>query len=181
MARKGTKPNAEEQKLLAMIKAGEGLAVEFKTCRDTLNRDVYETVSAFSNRHGGTILLGINDAGKIMGVHPDAIARIKKDFVNTINNPQKVNPPAYLGIEELQVGESVVLRIYVPESSLVTRCNGRIYDRNEDGDLLKSAQLYQADPETGKSGLTLAGILLLGQQLPLLQAVPMNWVPACGR
>ncbi len=28
-----------------------------------------------------------------------------------------------------------LLRVYVPESSQVHRCNGRIYDRNEDGDL----------------------------------------------
>jgi ATP-dependent DNA helicase RecG len=123
----------------------------------------------------------------------------------------------------------------VPESSQVHRCNGRIYDRNEDGDLditdhtaqvaqlyqrkqvtysenmvfphlglddldrdliarcrktatlrwedhpwkdlddlelLQSAQLYQTDSETGKSGVTRAGILLLGKQLPLLRTVP---------
>ena len=39
-------------------------------------------------------------------------------------------------------------------------------------DLLKSAQLYQTDPETGKSGVTLAGILLLGNDRLILTAVP---------
>ncbi len=37
-------------------------------------------------------------------------------------------------IDELGVERKKVLRIYVPESSQVHRCNGRIYDRNEDGD-----------------------------------------------
>jgi len=123
----------------------------------------------------------------------------------------------------------------VPESSQVHRYNGRIFDRNEDGDfditnhtrqvadlyirkqvtysenkiypfakladlrtdliakcrrlagvwredhpwsdmddlqLLKSAQIYQTDPETGKSGATLAGILLLGKDSVILSAVP---------
>lgn len=38
--------------------------------------------------------------------------------------------------------------------------------------MLKSAQLYQTDPETGISGVTLAGLLLLGKRAPLLTAVP---------
>jgi ATP-dependent DNA helicase RecG len=42
----------------------------------------------------------------------------------------------------------------------------------DDMELLKSAQLYQTDPETGKSGVTLAGLLLLGKRSPLLSAVP---------
>jgi len=42
----------------------------------------------------------------------------------------------------------------------------------DDMDLLKSAQLYQIDPETGKKGVTLAGLLLLGKRSPLLSAVP---------
>ena len=41
-----------------------------------------------------------------------------------------------------------------------------------DLELLKSAQLYQTDPETGKSGITLAGILLLGNGRLILSAVP---------
>ena len=37
-------------------------------------------------------------------------------------------------MDEVTVEGKTVLRIYVPESSQVHRCNGRIYDRNEDGD-----------------------------------------------
>ena len=44
-----------------LITGGEGLSVEFKACRNRLNRDVYQTVCAFLNRHGGTLLLGIDD------------------------------------------------------------------------------------------------------------------------
>src|SRR5699024_7856918 len=47
-----------------------------------------------------------------------------------------------------------LLRIYVPESSQVHRCNGRIYDRNEDGDFditdqtTQVARLYQRKQAT---------------------------------
>ena len=46
-----------------LIRQGEELSTEFKTCRNKINRDVYETVCAFLNRHGGTILLGVLDDG----------------------------------------------------------------------------------------------------------------------
>ena len=42
----------------------------------------------------------------------------------------------------------------------------------DDLELLKSAQLYQTDRKTGKSGVTLAGILLLGNEEVILSVVP---------
>jgi ATP-dependent DNA helicase RecG len=227
--------DANERKLKELIRKGEGISTEFKTCRNSLSRDAYETVCAFLNRHGGTILFGVQDSGEVQGIDHGAMEQMKKDFVTAINNPQKLHPPAYLSVDEMMLEGKPILRIYVPESSQVHRCNGRIYDRNEDGDLditdntrqvadlyqrkqatysenkiypfaglgelehellakcrkiavlrredhpwrnmddmelLRSAQLYQTDPETGKSGVTLAGLLLLGKRSPLLSAVP---------
>ena len=118
-----------------LIKQGEGISVEFKECRRSLNRDVYKTVCAFLNRHGGNLLLGVSDAGVVTGIDPACVEQMKRDFVTAINNPQKINPSCYLSVDEVEVEGKTILRIYVPESSQVHRCNGRIYDRNEDGDL----------------------------------------------
>ena len=41
-----------EERIRRLLAQGEGIQAEFKTCRDTLNRDVYETVCAFLNRSG---------------------------------------------------------------------------------------------------------------------------------
>ena len=146
--------DANEDQLLELIREGEGISTEFKTCRNQLNRDVYETVCAFLNRHGGTLLLGIQDSGEITGVDPEAITQLKKDFVTLINNSQKLYPPTYLSVNDVTVQGKVILHIYVPESSQVHRCNGRIYDRNEDGDLditdhtVQVANLYQRKQAT---------------------------------
>jgi ATP-dependent DNA helicase RecG len=115
-----------ESQILELIRQGEGLDLEFKACRNQLNRDVYETVCAFLNRHGGTLLLGVQDDGNIQGVEPDAVAQIRKDFVTAINNPQKITPPTWLAVDTIAVDGKPVIRIYVPESSQVHRCNGRI-------------------------------------------------------
>ena len=52
-----------------------------------------------------------------------------------MNNPQKISPTFYLSVEEIEIDKKKILYIFVPESSQVHRCNGRIYDRNEDGDI----------------------------------------------
>ncbi|MFZ5573014.1 MAG: helix-turn-helix domain-containing protein [Thermodesulfobacteriota bacterium] len=146
--------NVNEHQIRELIRKGEGIDLEFKTCRNQLNRDVYETVCSFLNRHGGTILLGVQDSGHVQGIDSDAVAQVRKDFVTATNNPQKISPPTYLSVDEVMVAGKSVLRIYVPESSQVHRCNGRIFDRNEDGDLditdhtVQVAGLYQRKQST---------------------------------
>ena len=112
----------------------EGINIEFKKCRNSLKRDVYKTVCAFLNRNGGTLLLGVDDAGVVVGVEQGSVEQIKKDFVNTVNNPEKINPPCYLPIEEIELEGKIILNIYIPESSQVHWNNRKIFDRNEDGD-----------------------------------------------
>lgn len=222
-------------KIESLITQGEGLRVEFKECNSDLSKSIFETVCAFLNRSGGELLLGINDAGKVIGIHPDTITKVKNNFVTAMNNPQKISPPFYLSIEEVVVDGKTVFYILVPESSQVHRCNNRIFDRNEDSDfditdrqhlvsslylrkqtsysenriypyakladlrediiararkmasvqreehpwenmndmeLIKSAQLYGHDFQTGKNGISLAGILLFGKESTILSVLP---------
>ena len=118
-----------------LLQHGENVVVEFKECTNALNRDVYETVCAFLNRHGGELLLGVNDKGKITGIDPSKIEQIQKDFVTAINNTTKLNPTYYLTPQEFIIDGKHILYINVPESSQVHRCNNRIFDRNNDADI----------------------------------------------
>ncbi|MGF7186603.1 ATP-dependent DNA helicase RecG [Desulfitispora alkaliphila] len=121
--------------LKEIIDGGESINVEFKQCKTQLNKDVFESVCAFLNRNGGHLFLGVEDKGDIIGINPEAIEKVKKDFVTAMNNPQKISPTFYLSIEEVKIDGKVILYIFVPESSQVHRCNGKIFDRNEDGDI----------------------------------------------
>ncbi len=226
-----------EQRIHKIISLGEGITTEFKTCGTQLNKNIYETVCAFLNRDGGTILLGVKDDGGISGIEPSSVENMQKDFVSALINPTKLSPAAYVAIERGEIEGKIVLSIQVPSSGQVHRCNGRIFDRNQDGDfditdhtrlvaelyrrkestytenkiypevglsdlrldlvarcrkvsglikpdhpwqdlddleLLKSAQLYAVDQETGRWGVTLAGILLLGKDETILAAVPRH-------
>jgi len=117
-----------------LIREGEGTNLEFKESKERVNKDIYTTICAFLNRIGGIILLGVKDNGKIVGINPQNIVKIKKDIITSVNNPQKIFPPVSLLVEDLKVEGKTIIAITVPESSQVHRCNGRIYDRNEDGD-----------------------------------------------
>lgn len=120
--------------LSRLLREGEGLTVEFKRAREALNRDVYETICAFLNQRGGTLVLGAADDGGVTGIAPEAVAQIRKDLVNTLHNSQKINPPMQLAPEQLELDGQIVLVLSVPESSQVHSCNNRVFSRNEDGD-----------------------------------------------
>ena len=231
--------NAKIQKLL---RDGEGLTVEFKSCRDKLPHTVYETVCSFSNRYGGDLLLGVEDDGTVAGVAPGAAKQLAKDFANALNNPQIFNPTLFVELEQIDVDGKTVLYCHVPLTSQLVMHNNRIFDRNADGDfdatrspdlvwqigarkkglstegkiypfldkedlllgdlmpkvrimaatrvndhpwrgmpdddILKSAGLYRVDQESGKSGYTLAAILLFGREEAIRSVLP-GYVTDC--
>lgn len=222
-------------KVREILSEGESMTVEFKQSHTKLNKDVFESVCAFLNRNGGHLFLGVEDKGGIVGIDKEAIEKVKKDFVTSMNNSTKISPTFYLSVEEIKIDGKTILYIFVPESSQVHRCNGKIFDRNEDGDmditdntnlvsgmymrkqgsytenrifsyaemsdlkaelfvkvrkmaaneridhqwksmndmeLLKSAGLFLKDPQSGKEGITLGGILIFGKEELIHAALP---------
>lgn len=117
-----------------LIQQGEGLTVEFKTARHELPQSIFETVCAFLNRSGGSVLLGVNDKGELIGVDKQYVLKIKKELVNALNNPQILNPPIYIIPNEIEIEGKTVLLLPIHESSQVHTTRGKIFDRNEDGD-----------------------------------------------
>ena len=121
-----------EAEILKLVEGGENFHVEF-TPRFT--KDVYDTVCSFSNRDGGTILLGVRDNWEIVGVAPDAVKRMTRDFVATISKGQTFYPPLPLQPEVCTVNGRTLLVIQVPPASQVCRHRGRIFERSEEADI----------------------------------------------
>jgi len=121
--------------LRKLIKEGEGFTIEFKECPNSLNNSVFETVCSFSNRYGGHILLGVDDNGVVLGVNPNCAEDMKKNFINMLNNPQKISPTLMLDLKEIEVDGKLILWVYVPQTSQVEFCSGRLFDRNGDADV----------------------------------------------
>src|SRR3989338_6503990 len=100
--------------LARLLREGEGLTVEFKRAREALNRDVYETICAFLNQRGGTLVLGAADDCTVTGIAPGAVAQIRRDLVNTLHNSQKINPPMQLAPEQVELDGQILLILAVP-------------------------------------------------------------------
>lgn len=73
--------------------------VEVKECQSSLSKDIWETVSAFANTHGGLIILGLSERNGFTPVENFAIERVCDQFIAGIddrNGGGKVaNPPRY--------------------------------------------------------------------------------------
>ena len=79
--------------------------------------------------------MGVEDDGTPIGINPNMVKDMKKNFVNQLNNPDKMSPTLYLSIEDIVYEGMTLLWVYVPPTSTVEKCANRIYDRNEDGDM----------------------------------------------
>ena len=124
-----------DEKLNELIRQGEGIEVEFKTSQFELSKGAFETICAFLNRKGGHLLLGVSDQGTVEGVMESSVHNIVNNIVTNANNAQKLNPPFYLSPQVVDYKSKKVIYLYVPESSQVHSTIGKIFDRNEDGDL----------------------------------------------
>ena len=101
--------------LQTIIRQGEGVSVEFKESRKKLNKDVFETVCAFLNRHGGHMFLGVDDDGEILGVSEESISNIVNSIVTQANNPEKISPPVYVAPEIVEISGRKIVYTYIPE------------------------------------------------------------------
>ena len=88
--------------LARLIAGGEGVGVELKR---SLNKDIGRGLCAFANAGGGTVLLGVSDDGKVVGVadHNRLKARVS-------STARSADPPIEVEVES--VGD--VLRVVVP-------------------------------------------------------------------
>ena len=82
---------------------GEGLTVEYKKAQNQLPENLFETVCAFLNRNGGTILLGVSDSGKFIGVEKKLAVELSRQIANLSNNPQILFPSFLIARLKLDV------------------------------------------------------------------------------
>jgi len=96
-----------EAQLLEVIEKGENIRVEFKKELD--NREFLETVVAFANTEGGTILLGVDDNCQVKG-----FKEAKDKIVNLIS--EYCDPPIEVQIDsDVLVGAIPITMVRVEE------------------------------------------------------------------
>lgn len=99
-----------EKEIRQLIKQGESQNIELKSSLSLKNK-VGETISAFANTEGGTVLIGISDKKEILGVN------IGKKTIEDLANFLKWNtdPEIYPDVKVRQVNGKDIVKIIVKE------------------------------------------------------------------
>ena len=143
----------EPRSIEAMLAAGESTTVEFKRCGSQPGTDVFETICAFANRDGGSVLLGVSDSGEAVGVAPGSELAIERNIVNVTHNPRLFSPAPVVEFERADVGGRRVVRVWVPSVQGVFRFKGEVYDRVADADVRVRGEAQVAALHIRKYGI----------------------------
>lgn len=107
-------------KLLDLIKKGEGQRIEFKR---EVKKDIGKEICAFANSLGGYIIVGVNDDGKIVGCNLKTSKKIVSDAISSIiPKPQVV-------FEEAKINNKGLLIIEVKKSNKICSIGGQAFIR----------------------------------------------------
>jgi len=88
------------EQLEKLIKKGESETVEFKKST-ALMRSIFETICAFLNSKGGTVFIGVNDKGELIG--QDVSDNTRQEIAKELN---KIEPPANIDIHHIAIGKN---------------------------------------------------------------------------
>jgi len=92
--------------LIRMIREGESETLEFKK---TVTVELGKDIVAFANTSGGIIIVGVSNAGDIVGAPKDAEQRISDILLNIV-------PSIRVSIRSLKIEGKKIVVINVPQS-----------------------------------------------------------------
>ena len=134
-----------EQEVQRVLEKGEGITVEYKRAEGGLPKNIFETVCAFLNRNGGTILLGVEDDGTVKGIDSGVAETICKQFADLSNNATKLDPVFLLHPTVIDFQGKKLIHVFVPASSQVHQTDRKVFDRSSDGDFVVKADAQVSD------------------------------------
>ena len=103
--------------LIEKLKDIEWDDFEVKEAAAELPKNIWESVSAFSNTSGGWIVLGVRQTGKnfcVSGVRNGE--KIESDFLNIVRGRQKLNQLIAVKPKKYRIDGKLVLAFFIPSS-----------------------------------------------------------------
>ena len=136
-----------------IIEEGENDRIEFKRCGNQPEKDLFETICAFANTFGGTILLGVEDDGSLTGIDPAQVLPITRNVLNVVNNPNAFDVPVSMEFEHIEIGDRQIIKIDVPNSPQMHSYKGKVYERRGDADVVVRGSAPLAELCIRKQGI----------------------------
>ncbi len=140
----------ESKEILERIRRGEDSFTQLK--EKIINEEkLAEELVAFSNAHGGIIIVGVNDSGKLMGLSPDEIRKLNQLISNTVMT--KIKPPINPLTKVYDIEDKKLVVIFLKEgSSKPYSTNKGIYVKRYGADKrrISEEELQRLFQESGK-------------------------------
>ena len=95
-------------KILEILNQGESQIIEFKS---SFQKELIESIVAFSNVQGGTILIGVDNDGNVRGV--TISDESVQNYTNQIKN--STEPSLIVDIQKITIDNKVILMLNVDE------------------------------------------------------------------
>ncbi|MBN1317960.1 MAG: ATP-binding protein [Anaerolineales bacterium] len=112
----------DASKLQTLITGGETLTVEFKSDRGPLpDNDLIDTVVCMANSKGGTLIIGVEDDGKVTGLAP--IHQTSSDALAAMIAARTV-PHLTVKIDFVSLPPATVAIISIPSHHRLTATSG---------------------------------------------------------
>ncbi len=108
-----TAPPNRELEIEGLIAQGEGPQIELKRELNEDRKRILNTVSAFANTHGGTIILGVDNGGNLCGLEGD-IKKLQDTIVRTIHD--NVTPMPDVDVLDTQINGKPVIVVLVGQT-----------------------------------------------------------------
>lgn len=109
-----------------IIARGETLSVEFKSDRGCFpDRELVETAVSLANTDGGLLLLGVEDDGRITGLHE----RHRANGSPAVVIANRTVPPVHVGVERIDIDGCAVFILDVPRATSLVGTSDGYYAR----------------------------------------------------
>ncbi|WP_280743482.1 MULTISPECIES: RNA-binding domain-containing protein [unclassified Parabacteroides] len=111
-----------------IIAEGENSVIEFTNCTTEITDSVFQVICSFLNKDGGTLVIGVHDFGKIIGVADmyidSMLNRIEYTLLKEFSPAVSINP------EVLDVEGKKIIYLSIPQAPDVQRYRNKVYDRS---------------------------------------------------
>ena len=103
--------------LIEKIRLGEDSRIEFKRELPCDRNRLADEIAAFANARGGIILIGVDDAGTIVGIPCQDLNKVERTVVEICTDT--IVPMVPIDTEKLQINATCLLKIEVPDSPFI--------------------------------------------------------------
>jgi hypothetical protein len=110
----GVLVETSELRVKELVRAGEGSRVEFKASLPEDEHRFLDSVIAFANTNGGTVLLGVDDNGEVSGIK-EKTEKTGMTIMNWIS--EKCDPPPQVSLAEVELDGKRVIILDVPQGA----------------------------------------------------------------